>query len=95
MKVPVVVETANGHCVASVVGTLDLRASAPTREEAISRLKAVVQDRVSAGAFVMLEVAEPDMMDLFGKYKDDPSLQDICDEAYRLRDEERKALDDE
>ena len=95
MKVPVVVETANGHCVASVVGTLDLRASAPTREEAISRLRAVVQDRVSAGAFVMLEVAEPDIMDVFGAFKDDPTLQDICDEAYRERDAERAALENE
>ena len=95
MQVPVVIETLNGHCIASVVGAVDLRASASTRDEALRHLKAMIQDRASKGAFVMLEVAEPDIMDLFGKYKDDPTLQDICDEAYRLRDEERKALDSE
>jgi len=95
MQVPVVIETSNGRCLASVIGVADLQATAPTREEALQQLKRLLQTRVLRGDLVMLNVGEPDLMDIFGKYKDDPTLQDICEEAYRLRDEERRQLEAE
>ena len=45
-----------------------------------------VEKRVQQGELVALEIGRKGLAGLFGKYRDDPTLQDICDEAYRERD---------
>jgi hypothetical protein len=45
--------------------------------------------RIAQGEFVTLEVAAQGGTDLAGTYSTDPTLRDICAEAYRLRDAER------
>lgn len=39
---------------------------------------------------VFIELQAKNILELFGAFKDDPDLKEICEEAYRLRDEERK-----
>ncbi len=95
MQVPVIVDAENGRFSASVAGVPELRASAATRDEALAELSRLIHDRMRQGTFTMLDVPERNIMDLFGVFKDDETLQEICDEAYRLRDAERAALDRE
>ena len=40
---------------------------------------------VHPGDLVALEVRRRGLTGLFGKYRDDPTLRDICDQAYRDR----------
>ena len=42
--------------------------------------------RVDQGELINLEIGRKGLAGLFGKYRDDPTLQDICDEAYKERD---------
>ena len=42
-----------------------------------------------ASEFVTLEVSTQGVTDLAGTYSTDPTLRDICVEAYHLRDAER------
>ncbi len=91
MSFPVLVETENGHFVASLLGASDLRVVEPTRDEAVAALKTELQQRIQKGELLSVEVSEPvtiGVSDLAGKYKDDPTLREICEQAYQLRDAE-------
>lgn len=91
MTFPIVIETKNGRVTAALMWDRTIRQTADTRDEAIHSIQEQLERRVSAGELVWLEVsASP--LGMFGTFRDDPTLQDICDEAYRLRDAEREAL---
>lgn len=88
MTVPIVVESTDGQFAASVVGVAHARATAPTREQAINALKADLDARVNRGEPQFIELSPIGLTSLAGKYADDPTLRDICEQAYRERDAE-------
>jgi len=95
MRFPVLIHAENGHYAATVVGTPELRTTSETYEKALDDLKALIRERISNGTMVLLDVPDQGSVDPFGAFKDDPTLQDICDDAYRERDAERAALEKE
>ena len=96
MTVPVWLEQLDGRFVASSVTHPDVRVEAATRDAALL----AVQQRLAAGPayreLVYVTLPEPTQDDIFGSMAGDTNLQEICDEAYRQRDEEfrREFLDD-
>jgi hypothetical protein len=86
MSFSVMVHPAAGAFEATLVGAPDVRATAATRTEALLALETVIEKRVQTGELVTLDIGRKGLSGLFGKYKDDPTLQDICDQAYRERD---------
>jgi hypothetical protein len=87
MTIPVWVEQANGTFTASVLGSPQLQACGDTRERAVAALRADLLSRVAIGEIVFVDVEPKGLLSLAGKYKDDPTLDDIVKEAYRYRDE--------
>jgi hypothetical protein len=89
-QVPVFVEPVNGHFVARLAGRPDLRAESSTREGALEALRQVVHRQLGRKilAFTAVEPKGPHAW--AGVFKDDPTLDDICHEAYRQRDELRE-----
>jgi hypothetical protein len=89
MTFPIAVQAANGHFTATVLGSPNLRAEGESRAQALERLKAVLVERVQHGELSALSIDEPSgILSLAGKYANDPTLRDICEEAYRARDAE-------
>lgn len=85
MTFSISIQNAAGQFEASLVGAPDVRAVAPTRALAIAALETALEQRVAQGELITLEIGRKGFAGLFGKYRDDPTLQDICDEAYRER----------
>ena len=75
-----------------MIGLPALTVEAVTRAQAIADLKARIQQRVEQGELLSLEVETIGVTDLAGKFKDDPTLRDICEQAYQLRDAEKDRL---
>ena len=90
MSFPVSVEAQNGHFVASLVGVPGLRVVENTYAQALASLRAAIQHRVTQGELVALEIDTIGLSTLAGKYQDDPTLREICVEAYELRDAENQ-----
>lgn len=90
MTFPVLVEGQNGHFTASLVGAPHLSAEEATRDEAIAALKAAIQQRIARGELLSLEVDTIGVTDLAGRFKDDPTLREICEQAYQMRDAENQ-----
>jgi predicted RNase H-like HicB family nuclease len=90
MTFPIYVEAQNGHFIASLVGVPGLSVAESTREQALTALRAVIQQHIEQGDLVSLEMDMIGVSSLAGKYKDDPTLRDICEEAYQLRDADRQ-----
>ena len=86
MTFPVIVHPLNGQFEATLVGAAEVRAVASTREQALSALEAVLASRLDQGELVALEVRRRGLAGLFGKYRDDPTLREICETAYKERD---------
>lgn len=86
MTFPVLVHPTQGLFEASLVGAPDVRATAATREEALAKLETAISKQMDQGELVMLEVRHRGLAGLFGKFRDDPTLREICDEAYKERD---------
>jgi len=84
MNVPILVQASDRQFRAELIGAPHISAAGATREEAIAGLRQVVQQRVARGEIASLEF--DDWLDLAGKYRDDPMLDEICEEAYRARD---------
>lgn len=66
-----------------------MRAVGPTRDQALATLQADLAQRLARGELVALELAPLGVTDLGGVYHADPTLRDICADAYRRRDAER------
>jgi hypothetical protein len=52
-------------------------------------LRKVVSERVTLGQFASLEIPPGSVTDFIGIFRDDPTLDEICEEAYRQRNAER------
>src|SRR5262249_5255887 len=83
---PVVVHSTHGQFEASLVGEPELRATAPTRSDTLANLEAAISKRLDQCELVMLEVRRRGLAGLFGKFRDDPTLREICEDAYKERD---------
>jgi hypothetical protein len=90
MTFPVVVHPLHDQFEAALVGAPDVRATAATREEALSKLEAAIAQRLDQGELVMLEVRRRGLAGLFGKFRADPTLREICEHAYQERDADRQ-----
>ena len=88
MTFPVLVEPCDGHFAAALVGAPTIRAVGPTRADALAALQSELAQRLARGELVSLEFAPTGVSGLAGKYQTDPTLREICTEAYRTRDAE-------
>ena len=88
MTFSVIVSPLEDRFTAALVGEPEVRAIGRTREAAIAALKTEVRQRVECGELVTLDIDSVGITSLAGKYRDDPTLEDICAEAYRERDAE-------
>ena len=86
MTFPVSVHPSNGQFEATLIGAPDVRATAATREKALRALQSTIAERLDQGELVALEVPRRGLAGLFGKYRDDPTLPEICEAAYQERD---------
>jgi hypothetical protein len=86
MNFSVTVYPTAGQFEASLVGSPNVSATAPTRAQALAALEIAIEKRVAQGELLTLEIGRKGLAGLFGKYRDDPTIQDICDEAYKERD---------
>jgi hypothetical protein len=89
MSFPIFVEAVNGQFAASLIGAPNVRVVKPDRAQAIAGLQAEIQQRVALGELLSLEIDATSISNLAGNYESDPTLREVCDEAYRLRDAER------
>ena len=87
---PVFIHQDDGQFVATLVGSPDVRVSAPTREEALAEIQTILQARVLHGDLVFVETPSQGVSAFAGKYRDDPSLSQIRDDIYLARDAEPK-----
>jgi hypothetical protein len=89
MTVPVWVEQQNGKYTATVLGAPQVRAEAATREQVVTLVTAQLRTAIEHGQVVLVDPGFVGISGIAGKFKDDPTLHEICEEAYRLRDAER------
>ena len=71
-----------------LIGAPDMRAQAPTRDAALLELRRVVLQHIDKGDITSLDIPSGAVTDYIGCFADDPSLDEICDDAYRQRDSE-------
>ncbi len=90
MTFPVFVEASQGQFTAQLVGAPFVQVVGTTRDQALAALRAAIQERVRTGELTLVEIEPLAVSDLAGTYRDDATLREICDEAYRLRDSERE-----
>jgi hypothetical protein len=86
MTFPVIVHPSHGPFEAALVGAPEVSATAPTRAAALAALESTIAQRLDEGNLVALEVPRRGLAGLFGKYRDDPTLREICEAAYKERD---------
>jgi hypothetical protein len=79
MTFPVTVYPSHGQFEAAMVGAPDVRVTAPTREEALAALESAIAKRLDQGELVALDVRPRGLAGLFGRYRDDSTLREICD----------------
>jgi predicted RNase H-like HicB family nuclease len=91
MTFPVLVEPCDGQFAAVLVGVPTIRAVGTTQTEALAALQADLAQRVARGELVPLELVPTGVSGLAGKYRTDPTLREISDKAYRMRDAEPQA----
>ena len=88
MSFPIVVESREGQFRASLVGDPGLYVGAPSREAAVEGLKEQLRQRVARGQLLSVDIDSESVWGLAGKFADDPTLRDLCAEAYAARDAE-------
>jgi hypothetical protein len=88
MNFPVSIESSGGQFTAALLGAPGVCVIATTREAAIAELRKVVSERVTKGQIESLEIPPRSVTDFIGIFQDDPTLDEICEEAYRQRDAE-------
>ncbi len=87
MTFPVLVHSSQGQFEATLVGAPDVSARAPTRDEALAKLESAISQRLDQGELVALQIRRRGLAGLFGRFRDDPTLREICEEAYKERDQ--------
>jgi hypothetical protein len=91
MTFPISVEVENGSYIASLIGEPALRVVETTRGQALATLRMRLQQRIAQGELLALEIEPVGVSTLAGKYQDDPTLLEICEQAYQFRDAEQPA----
>lgn len=86
MTFPVLIRATNGQFSASLVGSPEPGCIGSSKEEAVAALRQKLAEKVKAGELVNLELTTVGVSDLAGRFADDPTLRDICDDIYRQRD---------
>jgi hypothetical protein len=90
MTVPIWVEQNNGKFLATVLGAPQVRAEGATKEQAVAAATAQLQNRVAAGAVVLVDVSNPHPV-----RSDTPEeveiMREMCAESYRERDAQKAA----
>ena len=86
MSLAISVQADNGHFTATLLGDEKVVAHGANRHEAINALRRELMQRVDRGEIVEVDVEPIGLSDLAGKFADDPTLDEICEEAYRERD---------
>ncbi|MBO0698659.1 MAG: hypothetical protein J2P46_09710 [Zavarzinella sp.] len=80
----------NGHYSASLLGDPEVRAEAPTQEEAIEGLRRQIQEQVDRSEILAVRIDDRHPVTaMAGILRDDPTLDEMIAEIYRQRDEER------
>jgi hypothetical protein len=90
MTFTAVVSPLESQFTAALVGEPEIRAVGQTREAAVAALTEEVSQRVERGELISLDVQTVGVTALAGKYRDDPTLEEICSQAYRERDESKE-----
>ena len=88
MTIPIQIEQTNGTFTASVLGNQNIRAVAPSRDEVLAALRNELDRRINVGELTTLDVPSVGVTSFAGIFKDDPTLEEIVNEAYRRRDAE-------
>jgi len=88
MTIRIAIERTNGRFTAFVPGVPALRAEAASHEQAIALVKEALTERVRQGELSFLDLELGGLSTLAGRFAADPTLREICEEAYRLRDAE-------
>lgn len=89
MNVPILIESHEGQFAASLVGTSKVKAVEQSRSLAISSLRNKIHQSIKSGELLFLDIDATGLSNIVGKYESDPTLRDICNEAYKKRDEDR------
>lgn len=89
MTFPVLIETMDGQFSASVAGSAELRCTGPSKDEAMALLQQQLVEKVKTGELVNMEMPTAGITGLAGRFADDPTLRNICEEIYRQRDADR------
>jgi hypothetical protein len=86
MTLPVLIETHEGRYIAKLLGAPEVRAEGENRLQAMENLRIAILRMTDRGELTTLEVEPRGILALAGKYRDDPTLREIVDEAYKARD---------
>lgn len=62
-----------------------MRVTGGSQKLALSALSEQISRRVGSGELMTLEVPGEDISAVVGRFADDPTLQEICDDTYRER----------
>ena len=91
MTIPVWVEQSNGTFTASVLDRSELKASGASRDDAMLALRNALRPQLASGELESLDLDLVGVSGLAGRCQDDPSILEIAEEAYRLREQEKAA----
>jgi hypothetical protein len=91
MTFPILVQPQHGRFLASVLGSSEMAAEGATKEEALTALRANIDQRFAKGELVLLDVPYRAVTDFAGLFRDDPTLDEMVKEIYRERDAEKAA----
>ena len=101
LNLPVLLGQENGHYTAKLLTDPTCKGEGPTRDRAIASLRGILNEMISRGELIGLPVKDSDLTiipvhpkglhPIIGRYKDDPTLADLREEVYRLRDAQREA----
>ncbi len=90
MTVTVLIEQCNGQFSASLVGSSTLQAVRASRTEAIAALERELAAKIATGELIDLDIRPGGVASLSGLFRDDPELQEICNDICSQRDAEQK-----
>lgn len=78
----------NGLFTARLVGDPEFAATAPTREQAVEHLRAMIHQQLDEGSLMWIDVPrENPVMRWFGHAKDDPDFEGYVEEIRKFRAE--------
>lgn len=90
MNFPVTITDSDGQFTATLVGVPDVTAVGSSRPEALRLLENEVQRKISLGELATLETpSKGGVSAMIGAFADDPTIMEICEEAYAERDRTR------